>query len=101
MSLILKAACFSIIGFLLGSQFFRYISEDAKSKSARLRNVSLRYWLSYALTLAAMFAVVVLGAKYGLFEKSSYGVAGTVFQFISAAIFSFIGYSLTKWKARE
>ena len=101
MMLITKVICFAIMGFLLGSQFFRYVSVETKAKPGVLKEAPGSYWLSFVLTLAAMLAVIVFGSQFGLFEKSSYGVLATASSFIVGAVSVYLGYWLTKWRARE
>lgn len=101
MNLITSVICFAILGFLLGSQFFRYVSLEAKLKPGMPRKAPGSYWFSFVLTLVAMFAVIGLGSEFGMFEKPNYGVAEAVFSFAAAVVAVYLGYRFTKWRARE
>ncbi len=48
-----------------------------------------------------MFIVVILGSEYGLFERSSYGIAGNILPIFAAVPSMFFGYRLTKWRCRD
>ncbi|GAB5415762.1 MAG: hypothetical protein Cons2KO_33650 [Congregibacter sp.] len=99
MHLIINFLIFTILGFLLGSQFYRYVSMQ-KTVSGASKKIPISYWFSYIFTLAGMFVVVLIGSQFGLFVNSSYGLGGDVIPIVGALPFCYLGYRLTKWRTR-
>ena len=101
MSILTKIICFSLLSILVGYQFYRHLSLQTKKPRIKYSDIPFRYWFSYFFTFILMFIIIFIGAKNGLFEKSSDNLIENTLIFVTTLFSLFIGFKLNKWLDQE
>ena len=83
---------FLTAGMLVGAQFARYVNEERRIKDILVKRVSVRYWMSYFLTLTALFLLIYAGAKLDVFAASPVGWVGDLMPVVGSVLGLYPGY---------